>query len=107
VFGHQTDFPRTPKYNVTGRTTQNHWRKSEYKVARGVLPFIEISLGLYFIAACVIAIHKNALAALPPMMLFAAGNFYVGLLSVVHHKATSAGAARRTASEADVLAEAA
>ncbi len=87
LFGYKTAFPRTPKYNLTDRATAERWRKSDYKVSRGVMSFVEIGAGLYFLFAGVIAVVLGALAVVPFMLTLSGGMLYVGVLSLIHNKA--------------------
>lgn len=84
--GKQTPFPRTPKYNVMSSDDGNKWRKCDYKTLKGILPYIEIVIGLYFILTAVIAFTKHAFIAMPLMLVFAAGTLYVGLTSLLHSR---------------------
>ncbi len=85
LFGKQSAFPRTPKYNVTSRDGKK-WRKCDYKTIRGILPYLEIVVGLYFLVTAYMAFSKQAYIAMPLMLVFAGGTLYVGLLSLLHSR---------------------
>ncbi len=87
LLGHKTAFPRTPKYNVTNRATAERWRKSDYKVSCGMMSFIEIGVGLYFLLASVIAVVLGTLAVVPLMLTLSVGMLYIGGLSLLHSRA--------------------
>jgi cellulose synthase/poly-beta-1,6-N-acetylglucosamine synthase-like glycosyltransferase len=84
MFRSESPFPRTPKYNVTSSEDKEKWKKCDYKTGRGILPYIEVTIGLYFMFTAYIALMRQAYIAMPLMLVFASGTLYVGLLSLLH-----------------------
>jgi hypothetical protein len=46
IFGHQSEFTRTPKYGIQG--TGKSWKSSRYTPLKSALPFIELGFAIYF-----------------------------------------------------------
>lgn len=84
--GKQTPFPRTPKYNVISASDGNQWRKCDYKTFKGILPYIEVVVGLYFVLTAFLAFTRDAYIAMPLMIVFAGGTLYVGITSMLHSR---------------------
>jgi cellulose synthase/poly-beta-1,6-N-acetylglucosamine synthase-like glycosyltransferase len=80
VFGHQSEFTRTPKYGIE-RKTQS-WKRSRYVPLKSVLPFIELAFAGYFTYFLVFAIMHQQWLSVPFLVLFQAGFTYVALCSV-------------------------
>ena len=78
--GKQTEFARTPKYRIEGQ--KDSWVKKTYKNPTGIMPWIEIALGFYFLATVVYAIQNENFATVPFLLLFVGGYFYTGLMSI-------------------------
>ena len=80
VFGHETAFIRTPKYNVgEGPSAKALFR---YAGSRQGLPFVEIALGLYFSVITGIAFYHGLIVTGLFLSLFMAGYFWVGVASL-------------------------
>ncbi len=97
-----SEFVRTPKYGVTGKTRQSYARgKQELNAPtvpqfltlnRLALPIIEIAFGCYMASCIWISVWylcglwpgqtKSGIASLPFLLIFAGGYFYVGVGSV-------------------------
>ncbi len=80
IFGKQTEFARTPKYQIEGK--KDSWAKKTYKNPTGVMPYIEIALGCYFAFTVVYAIQNENYATVPFLLLFVGGYFYTGFMSL-------------------------
>jgi cellulose synthase/poly-beta-1,6-N-acetylglucosamine synthase-like glycosyltransferase len=84
MFRNETPFPRTPKYNVVTQEDKKKWKKCDYKTGKGVMPYIEVVIGIYFLVTAYIALMNSAYIAIPLMLVFAGGTLYVGILSLFH-----------------------
>src|SRR6185437_3001345 len=80
ILGVQSEFARTPKYNIAGH--DGTYRKKIYRNRAGWMPFIEVGLGLYFCATIVYAIQNENYATVPFLLLFVWGYLYTGLMSL-------------------------
>ena len=76
VFGVETAFARTPKYNISGGAVNLENKK--YKKRSGWLPYAEIGVGCYFVGMVVFAIETFNFFAIPFLMLFVLGYFWAG-----------------------------
>lgn len=81
LFGVESGFTRTPKYNVVARN--NDWKaKRNYHRRVDWLPWLELALGVWFSLAVVYAAVTGGWLAVPFLMLFQFGFLYVSLLSL-------------------------
>jgi cellulose synthase/poly-beta-1,6-N-acetylglucosamine synthase-like glycosyltransferase len=80
LFGKQSEFARTPKYNIAGQ--KGSWQKKSYRNRSGVLPYIEIFLGFYFAATILYAFQNQNYATIPFLLLFVWGYLYTGFMSL-------------------------
>lgn len=80
ALGVQTAFVRTPKYSVQG--SRGDWKSKKYRGHIGLLPLIEIGMGLYFSVVVLYAIDFGVYGVVPFLMLFQCGYLYTGLLSL-------------------------
>ena len=81
--GVKSEFVRTPKYRVeAGSQRTNSWMKKSYRKRPGLMPFLEVALGLYFAAAVLYAIQNENFATVPFFILFVWGYLYTGLMSL-------------------------
>ena len=76
LFGVETAFARTPKYNIAGGVVNLENKK--YKQRSGWLPYAEIGVGCYFVGMVVFAIETFNFFAIPFLMLFVLGYFWAG-----------------------------
>src|SRR5580704_13616139 len=76
LFGVQTAFARTPKYNIGDRPMKLENKK--YRRKSGWLPYAEIACGTYFLAMTVFAIQTYNFFAIPFLSLFILGYFWAG-----------------------------
>lgn len=81
VFNHRTDFIRTPKYGVRDHSSSR--AKGHYRTLRGLIPYLEVALGLYFTWSLWEAIRCGQWSLLPFVMIFQFGFLYIGLLSIM------------------------
>ncbi|MDW8246896.1 MAG: glycosyltransferase family 2 protein, partial [Sandaracinaceae bacterium] len=82
LFGPHGEFVRTPKHGITSR---NHsWKNKKYKTSHQAYSWIEIILGVYFLATILIAIAIGAWSTVPFLLLFMVGFLYVGFTSLIH-----------------------
>ncbi len=83
IFGVKSEFVRTPKYRVEGKTKQEtSWAKKTYRKKAGWMPFAEVMLGLYFVATVAYAFQNENYATMPFLLLFVWGYLYTGLMSL-------------------------
>ena len=75
-------FERTPKFAVTSK--EMPWTNKAYRSEKTLLPIVEILLGTTFAILIGVALKKGIYPALPFLLVFAAGYYYVGWLSLFH-----------------------
>ena len=80
MFGHESEFVRTPKHGVRERF--EHWTQRRYRAAKSLTPFVELGLALYFVVAIGFAARGGHWVSVPFLLLFLVGYAYVGVLSV-------------------------
>ena len=103
LLGMQSEFVRTPKYRVeAGTKGPQAWAKKTYRKGAGLMPFVEILLGVYFAATVAYAIQNENYATVPFFLLFVWGYLYTGVLSLAqtyagHFRFRSEAAETRTA----------
>src|SRR4029077_14090073 len=84
LLGIQTSFKRTPKYRIENRS--DLWASKKYLGRTGVIPILELALGLYFTLVIYYAISNQNYPTIPFLMLFVVGFIYMGLMSALHVK---------------------
>lgn len=82
IVGHQSEFVRTPKYNVE-ETKDETWKKKKYKRKRGWLPLLELLFSVYFLLAILYAIRFRLFGTIPFLFLFCYGYGYMGIMSIL------------------------
>jgi len=82
LFGVQSSFVRTPKYNVESR--RDNWLRAamKYRRKRGLLPYIELAFALYFVFAVYYAIRSSIYATIPFLLIFLLGYGYMAMMSL-------------------------
>jgi cellulose synthase/poly-beta-1,6-N-acetylglucosamine synthase-like glycosyltransferase len=80
LFHKPSEFARTPKYHIEGRSDE--WINKRYRQSVAIQPMIEVALGLYFTATLFYALANGIYATVPFLMLFQIGFLYTGLLSI-------------------------
>ena len=83
VFGHKSEFVRTPKLAAEKNNIDvvKKAAKSKYRGSRGVLPLIELFFGVYYLYTVYYCYVYDLKMALPFMMLFAWGFLYTAFMS--------------------------
>jgi cellulose synthase/poly-beta-1,6-N-acetylglucosamine synthase-like glycosyltransferase len=77
LLGIRTGFVRTAKYAVGDRQVKLETRK--YRRKSGLLPYIEIAIGTYFVAMIAFAIETYNFFSIPFLLLFVAGYYWAGM----------------------------
>lgn len=88
LFGRPGEFIRTPKFGIETPKDNSNWRKKlrSFTSRKSILPFLEIGLGMYMVAAVIMCFYYGtAPLSIPFLILFAIGYFYVGLSSIAVH----------------------
>jgi hypothetical protein len=80
AIGIKSPFVRTPKFSVDGKAAD--WKKKKYRGHMGVIPFVEIGLGLYFSFVNYYAWSLGIYGVMPFLCLFQFGYLYTGLGSL-------------------------
>jgi cellulose synthase/poly-beta-1,6-N-acetylglucosamine synthase-like glycosyltransferase len=88
LFRKPSEFARTPKYHIEGRSDE--WINKKYRQSVAIQPMIEVALGLYFTATLFFALANGLYASVPFVMLFQIGFLYTGLLSIFQQYAPEA-----------------
>ncbi len=78
--GKKSEFARTPKYKIEGKS--GTFAAKKYKNKSGWMPYFEIGLGLYFSLAVIYAISNENYATVPFLFLFVWGYLYTGFMSL-------------------------
>jgi cellulose synthase/poly-beta-1,6-N-acetylglucosamine synthase-like glycosyltransferase len=81
LFNQQSEFARTPKYRIEGRTDE--WIGKKYRQSFILQPIIELGLGLYFTSTIFYALANGIYGTIPFLVLFQVGFLYMGLLSII------------------------
>ena len=80
LFGHTSEFTRTPKYRIEG--AGDDWKQKRYRGTLSFVPFVELLLGLYFTAMACYAAAYDIYGTLPFILLFQGGFLYAAFLSL-------------------------
>jgi cellulose synthase/poly-beta-1,6-N-acetylglucosamine synthase-like glycosyltransferase len=80
LFGVQTAFARTPKYAIGDRPVNLEVKK--YRRRSGILPYLEIAFGTYFLAMIVFAISTYNFFSIPFLALFVFGYYWAGFITL-------------------------
>ena len=81
LFGIQSAFARTPKYNIANKGEKSQAKK--YRKRLGIIPWIELLIGCYFAFTVWYAITSENYFTVPFLLLFVLGYWYTGLLSLL------------------------
>jgi cellulose synthase/poly-beta-1,6-N-acetylglucosamine synthase-like glycosyltransferase len=81
LFNVQSGFVRTPKYAIEG-TSQKRMVVKKYKRRSGMLPYLELACGTYFLYICWFAIETNNYLTLPFLSLFVGGYYWAGIATL-------------------------
>jgi cellulose synthase/poly-beta-1,6-N-acetylglucosamine synthase-like glycosyltransferase len=81
LFGHESEFVRTPKHGVEARG--DSWVQKRYKAgAASISTWVEIGFGLYIVGTILLAVLSGSWVSIPFLVLFMLGFLYVGMLSL-------------------------
>jgi cellulose synthase/poly-beta-1,6-N-acetylglucosamine synthase-like glycosyltransferase len=80
IFGIQTSFVRTPKYAIGTEKVKR--ARQAYRRRSGLLPFIEIAVGSYFLFMVSWAIDSYNFLSVPFLMLFVSGYYWAGFTTL-------------------------
>ncbi len=80
IVGKKSDFARTPKFKIEGKS--GTFVAKKYKNKAGWMPYFEVALGLYFALTVVYAIMNENYATVPFLLLFVWGYLYTGFMSL-------------------------
>jgi cellulose synthase/poly-beta-1,6-N-acetylglucosamine synthase-like glycosyltransferase len=80
IFGIQTSFVRTPKYAIGTEKVKR--APHAYRRRSGLLPFIEIAVGSYFLFMVSWAIDSYNFLSVPFLMLFVSGYYWAGFTTL-------------------------
>jgi hypothetical protein len=81
VFGVSTAFARTPKYAISG--SQKVAVKAAYKSRSGILPYLELAAGTYFVFMTGFAIDTYNFLAVPFLLIFVTGYYWAGVTTLI------------------------
>ncbi|HUS19271.1 MAG TPA: cellulose synthase family protein [Terriglobales bacterium] len=82
LLGIQSSFKRTPKYRVEKKSDKTVAAK-KYRRRLGIIPWIELLIGSYFVLTIVYAVSTQNYITVPFLMLFVIGYWYTGLMSLL------------------------
>ncbi len=80
LFGVESDFVRTPKFGIAGKSGSSF--KKPYRVRAGWMHYIDICLGLYFTSMIFRVVIDRNYFMVPYLLLLVWGFLYTGVLSV-------------------------
>jgi cellulose synthase/poly-beta-1,6-N-acetylglucosamine synthase-like glycosyltransferase len=104
LFGIKSDFVRTPKYNMNGKS--GGWQGKQYRSPAGWVPYLEIAFGLYYVFVFIYVLRTGNYRMAPFMLLFILGFLYMGVMSLAQRwwGQLRQGAQRAPSSEAQPVA---
>jgi len=83
ILGVKSEFVRTPKYKVeAGAKNSSEWAGKKYHKRAGLMPSIEVLLGIYFAGAVFYSIQNTNYVTVPFLLLFVWGYLYTGVMSL-------------------------
>ncbi len=84
LFGHKSEFIRTPKYGENGKGKLANGNYTILRKSRiSLVPIVEFVMGLYMSVCAIISIvFLQAVSAAPFLVIFAFGFFYVSIMSL-------------------------
>jgi hypothetical protein len=80
IVGKKSEFARTPKYKIEGKS--GSFVKKSYRNKAGWMPYAEVLLGIYFAFTVLYAILNENYATVPFLLLFVWGYLYTGFMSL-------------------------
>ncbi|HEV2965052.1 MAG TPA: cellulose synthase family protein [Candidatus Angelobacter sp.] len=81
LLGMKSPFARTPKYRVQSKTDKVMGQK--YRRRLGLVPWLELLVGCYFIVMCIYAYTSGNYWTIPFLLLFVIGYCCTGLMSLL------------------------
>jgi len=81
LFGKQSPFARTPKYRVQSKADKA--KAAKYRRRLGWVPWVELLIGTYFMAAVIYAATNENYITVPFLVLFVLGFWCTGLMSLL------------------------
>jgi cellulose synthase/poly-beta-1,6-N-acetylglucosamine synthase-like glycosyltransferase len=81
LFGIKSAFVRTPKYRVAKKGEKS--QAAKYRKRLKLIPWIELLLGCYFLAAILYTFTNRNFFTAPFLILFVFGYWYTGLMSLL------------------------
>ncbi len=78
--GKKSDFARTPKFSIEGKS--GTFAAKKYRNKAGWMPYFEVALGLYFAFTVFYSIRNENYATVPFLLLFVWGYLYTGFMSL-------------------------
>jgi hypothetical protein len=84
LFGVKSDFVRTPKYNINGRS--GSWNRKKYWNPAGWMPYLEIAFGLYFAFSFIELLRGGNYRGASFLLLFICGFLYTGVMSLTQRR---------------------
>ena len=78
--GKKSDFARTPKFSIEGKS--GTFAAKKYRNKAGWMPYFEVALGLYFAFTVAYSIRNENYATVPFLLLFVWGYLYTGFMSL-------------------------
>jgi hypothetical protein len=81
LLGIKSSFKRTPKYAVQSKADKVQGQK--YRRRLGIVPWLELLVGTYFVAMCAYAFNSGNYWTIPFLLLFVLGYWYTGLMSLL------------------------
>ena len=79
LLGVQTSFARTPKYALDSKGQALKAKPAAYRRKSGMLPYIEIAIGSYFVYMVIFAVETYNFFAIPFLMLFVCGYYWAAI----------------------------
>ena len=81
ILGVKSDFVRTPKYNIDGKS--GAWYAKQYWSPAGWVPFVEIAFGLFYVYGVISMLRMGNYRMVPFLLLFVSGFLYIGVVSLM------------------------
>ncbi len=78
--GKKSEFARTPKFRIEGKS--GTFAAKKYRNKAGWMPYFEVALGLYFAFTVAYSIRNENYATVPFLLLFVWGYLYTGFMSL-------------------------
>jgi hypothetical protein len=87
LLGIKSSFVRTPKYCI--ETSRHNWllQARLYGRKHGLLPIIELTFALYFVAAVAYALRVHVYPTIPFLLIFLLGYGYMAIMSLFQGRA--------------------